>query len=512
MTNAYLSDTKRQFLLLFLAICFALAAILESYMILLSVCAIAFISFAITIYNILSHDFRFRFYLLSGLFGGLWLTLGFLISYSQSYDLNETTFRLLCADTLINNSTVDVSSYSLAFSYSLLYILFADFLSGAAFLKKAELKLLAAFQGIQPNSFFARNFKYFTLILSLLVSLYISVSFTGLFQIRSISNESMIETSLPWWHPLLTSLLSLFPPLVSIVIFTKIRKTAWVYLIATTGFLTGLYFALIAGRMFVIIYFAQLATSCLALRIFKQRLKLDLRLIMASIVLIFALYLIGLVFSFVQYIRWYTIDVNPILLVDWFFEFFNNDKGLLDSSIRDNLSSRPLLLWPLAAAISMTDNRPNVDYMYFQDIWNSFLNSIPGPLFLDKSSLMLNENLLYQYFPFADSNIDVADTPFLYAFASFGILGIFIYPLIISLGYYLSISIVVQISSLLSGFLRSFCLFFSISIFIAFSTVSCSEIQLTTIFRYLEIPVVFTLLFLPFIILKGLNRNVQLKH
>jgi hypothetical protein len=37
-------------------------------------------------------------------------------------------------------------------------------------------------------------------------------------------------------------------------------------------------------------------------------------------------------------------------------------------------------------------------------------------------------------------------------------------------------------------------------------------VQLTTIFRYLEMPVVFTLLFLPFLILKGLNRNVQLKH
>jgi hypothetical protein len=233
---------------------------------------------------------------------------------------------------------------------------------------------------------------------------------------------------------------------------------------------------------------------------------------MTVIVLMFALYLIGLVTSFLQYIRVSTTEVNPIILFDLFLNYLNYQSVLSDSSISDNLSSRPLLLWPLAAAISMSDNRPNIDYMYFQDIWNSFLTTIPGPLFPEKSSIIVNENLLYRYFPFADYNIDVADTPFLYAFASFGVLGIFIYPLIISLGYYLSISIVVHISSLLPAFLRSFCLFFAISIFITFSTVSCSEIQLTTIFRYLEIPVVFTLLFIPFLILKGFNRNVQLKH
>ena len=511
MTNAYSSDAKRQFLLLFLAICFVLAAISGSYLMLLSVCAIAFISFAVIIYNILSRDFRYRFFLLSGLFGGLWLTLGFLISYSQSYDLNETTFRLLYEEILIN-STVDVSSYSLAFSYALLYILFADFFSNATFLKNAELKLLAAFQEIQPNTFFVHNFKYFTSVLSLLISLYVSVSFAGLFQNRSISNNSIIASSLPWWHPLLTSLLSLFPPLISILIFTKTRKSAWVYLIAICGFLTGFYFAAIAGRMSIIAFFAQLATSCFALRIFKQRLKLDIRLITAFIVLIFALYLIGLVTSFLQHIRGSITEVNPIILFDLFLEYLNNENSLSDSSVADNLSSRTLLLWPLAAAISMSDNRPNIDYMYFQDIWNSFLNTIPGPLFPEKSSIIVNENLLYRYFPFADFNIDCADTPFIYAFGSFGILGIFIYPLIISLGYYLSILIVVNISSLLPGFLRSFCLFFAISILITFSTICSTEVQLTTIFRYLEMPVVFTLLFLPFLILKGLNRNVQLKH
>jgi len=479
---------------------------------LLSVCAIAFMSFMVIIYNILSRDFQFRFYLLSGLFGGLWITSGFLISYSQSYDLNETTFRLLCSDTLINNATVDVTSYSLALSYGLIYILVADFLSNATYLRKAELKLISAFQQIRPNTFFVDNFKYFTLILCLLISLYASVSFAGLFQNRSISNYSIIESSLPWWHPLLTSLLSLFPPLISIVVFTKTRKSAWIYLIIILGFLTGFYFAAIAGRSSIVVFFAQLATSCFALRIFKQRLKLDIRLIMTVIVLMFALYLIGLVTSFLQYIRVSTTEVNPIILFDLFLNYLNYQSVLSDSSISDNLSSRPLLLWPLAAAISMSDNRPNIDYMYFQDIWNSFLTTIPGPLFPEKSSIIVNENLLYRYFPFADYNIDVADTPFLYAFASFGVLGIFIYPLIISLGYYLSISIVVHISSLLPAFLRSFCLLFAISILITFSTVSCSEIQLTTIFRYLEIPVIFTLLFIPFLILKGLNRNVQLKH
>jgi len=129
----------------------------------------------------------------------------------------------------------------------------------------------------------------------------------------------------------------------------------------------------------------------------------------------------------------------------------------------------------------------NNGYLYFQDIINSTLNSLPRFVFQNKSQLLLQEALLYSYFPFSD--VDTADSPALYSFASFWLFGSLLYPLFILTLYLAFLRFAIFVSHLTSWYVPSI---FSLSPLVIFATNSYPELGTTGLIRgFFLVPAVF---------------------
>ena len=152
----------------------------------------------------------------------------------------------------------------------------------------------------------------------------------------------------------------------------------------------------------------------------------------------------------------------------------------------ENLIVRPLVLWPLAASISMAIKGLNSDYLYLQDIVNSLLNSLPRFIYPFKGELLLQENLLYTYFPF--SSVDTADSPYLFSFASFGLLGIIVYPLLIGLLYWTFLNIATNSIRMLTGISAFFSSALAFVVVSDFAIKSYGELATSGLIRQFLVP------------------------
>lgn len=124
-----------------------------------------------------------------------------------------------------------------------------------------------------------------------------------------------------------------------------------------------------------------------------------------------------------------------------------------------NLSTRTFVLNYLAQLIENTTYKPP---LLGQDLWSSFLNSIPRFVFNNKSSLLLNENLYNERYglPITDN----ADSLYFSAYGDFSWLGTFIYPLILFLVFNLALR---------------FLLFSKLPLFVNFGFAALTRLSLT---------------------------------
>jgi hypothetical protein len=125
-----------------------------------------------------------------------------------------------------------------------------------------------------------------------------------------------------------------------------------------------------------------------------------------------------------------------------------------------------------------------------ENILNSAIWAIPSTFISDKKHYPIQEDLFYKHFPVGTE--DTADSPYLYAYADFGYVGVFIYPVLLA-GFWFAVLLLIRrpyISSL--GVIVLGCAW--ISLF----TLSIGESAMTTWFVTLRdcvivLPFVFVL-------------------
>lgn len=450
------------------AIGMLLSAALDSYPVMSASVLFCLLVLLFDLFRLFVEGFCGRYFLFSSLSCGIWVSFGFLLSFFQ-IDHGQ----LLDFNSLFTASTVTITStsYSLATCYLMFFIACSSAVSRLTAIRQAEYK----FQFIVLKQL-ALSSRFHSNIVLLFVSLFgLIISAQNLVVVRGLSEDFKSDQgSLPWWYPLTLTLLSLFPVLIACCIKYDFRLASFRGFLVSMATIIGLYFAALQSRSSLLGFF--IIVPLVWLLLFRPLFKLTPKIFAFSLLIIlllsFLFPLFSIFFAFINYARTFRgVSIDPAQFLSLFTDFLSDSVFVADASARsaENLSSRPLVLWPLAASISMAINGLNSDYLYFQDLLNSFLNSLPRFIYPFKAELLLQENLLYSYFPF--STVDTADSPYLYSFASFGILGLFVYPLFIGLLYWSFL----QIASISINKSTGVFSFFSSAL--AFSTVSTFAVR-----------------------------------
>jgi len=133
------------------------------------------------------------------------------------------------------------------------------------------------------------------------------------------------------------------------------------------------------------------------------------------------------------------------------------DSGEFESKLSQNLSTRPFVLSGFAILLERLADEP---VLLGEDLWSSFLQSIPGFLFPGKYSLLTQESLYRARLDISEAELsDLADSYYLSAFIDFSWLGLFIYPVVIYLLFILTLRITLKSSSMLLHVLATGSLF-----------------------------------------------------
>ncbi|MCT0200791.1 hypothetical protein KQ313_14045 [Synechococcus sp. CS-1325] len=459
-----------------------LAALINNYHFLVFSNVICFGISIFLIFRLIANGQATRFFLFSSLSCGAWITGGFLQSAWNLLGQSRLDFiGLFRASSIV----IDVSLYALASAYLFLFIFFTALLSRLSFVRHAERQfdrhVIVRLRSV--------SLKLWTTLLFLSSLSLFMIAFLGLFSIRGLGEEYLSDQGiLPWWYVLIVFFIGLLPLLVSQVA-AKLRSFfSFPCFTLFFGFIVGLYYNSLTGR-FALLSFILLIPFCWV-AIQSPLLRFNSRqLTFLSIIAVTILALLPFVnffFAFINVIRsnrgLYT---DPFVLIASFVDFVASPSTVTTAIERsaENLTARPLILWPLAATIGMTINGGHSGYLYFDELINSALNSLPRFIYPFKSTLLLQEQLLYHHFPFA--SVDTADSPYLYSFASFGIVGSFIYPLVICLIYSLFLNFIV-FTSMLSFWLPTSIA--SSSALISLSIVSYGELPTTGLLRRFIVP------------------------
>jgi len=118
------------------------------------------------------------------------------------------------------------------------------------------------------------------------------------------------------------------------------------------------------------------------------------------------------------------------------------------------------------------------------------LNALPSFIYGNKGNLLLQEALLYEYFPFVTRyTIDTADSPYLYSFTSFWLFGVLVYPFLIALIYAVFIRILLFSSRSGHWLLPAI---FCVSTLASFAIYSYGEQATTGLIRAFLTPAIFS--------------------
>ena len=495
-----MSERATRTLLISLIIALALiSAATNSYYTLLFTSAFAACTFLYLLYRLFQNRQLTRFLLVSSLACGAWLSTGFLQSY---LNISKIEFPIENFPDLFTwtSTLVNPSLYSLAFSYAIAFILGMTFIADQTWLQKEEYEftlILRTYVIKAPTVLYQAILLLISIILS-----YVSTS--NLYAVRGLNENYYSEADiLPWWFVAVNIILGMLPVLLALMLQKgKHRMSLTSNLLLAYSIAIGIYYYLLMGRFGFLSYFLLIGSSSLI--IYGKKAKLTWSLVVKISLFLIALNslipFISNTFSYINILRYQTgLSLSPVEIIMGYVRFITSPAETYAAAQKANinLASRPLVLWPLASSIQMFLDNTNNSLIGFEDILNSFLNSLPRFIIPFKGELFLQEQLLYRSFPF--SYVDTADSPYLYAFASFGLGGILIYPVAVSVFYYLSLKVSKKVAhSMLPSFLKTYFLLFTLSQLLSFAILSYGELSTTGIIRKFVVIILIAIALLTF--------------
>jgi len=467
------------------------SSIFNNYIVLVWLSAICSLIFVCLIYDLLVRKQACRFFLISSLACGAWVSSGVVQSGIASATYGNTDFSAFFEGS--SWIRIDVRDYAISMVYLFLFILCSNQLSRAPWILKLERRLdveiISKIKTVNPTAW--------TILLLFLSIALMGIAWFDLFSIRGLGAQFFDQEQLPWWYPVITFLISLLPLMVSKVLINIKGIFSPSCFVGIFGLFIGLYFAALEGRGRLVAYLVSLLFCWILVAnpVLSISRKLLLRSFFFLILTAILIPFIQSLLTFVNYIRiergGYT---NPLLFVSAYFDFIGLPSQLQAAEIQanENLIVRPLILWPLAASMKMSWLGLNNGYLYFQDILNSLLNALPSVIYGNKGNLLLQEALLYEYFPFATRDtIDTADSPYLYSFTSFWLFGVMVYPILIALIYVGFIGILLFSSRSGHWLLPAI---FCVSTLATFAIFSYGEQPTTGLIRTFITPAIFSVL------------------
>lgn len=384
-----------------------------------------------------------------------WLTASFIHRFTLQKNI-AITLRTEIGDGL------SIEDYAVAIFYVTIFCAILAFLGSNKSLYRLEKKISYLLYRLQ----YSTTMNYMSWLLIFMVGFEFVLIVTGVIGQRTIVTEGYDEGTLPPWFVLYQSLLPgqiIFNALFLCLINKKgINKNKWYFFIFLLSFVTILFLFFNKGRSALVF---SLIGHCYWYFFFTKKKPPIFKTILVLLI-VYPLLSQALLFSnFIRSedsgldnYRGSAFEKMPIA-----FNLFLNSGKLRDAEKKrsaDNLSTRPLVAHPLALCIAMPSERKS--FTYGEEIINSLVWAIPGPLFPNKMEYPKQEALLYKHFPL---NLkDTADSLYLCAYEEFGWFGLFIYPALLTLLWTIVLSLPrsFELSGLIIAILVSFFLEFFI--------------------------------------------------
>ncbi|MXN91970.1 hypothetical protein GR160_12115 [Flavobacterium sp. Sd200] len=348
-----------------------------------------------------------------------------------------------------------IESYFLAIVYVSLFGAFICYLGSQEKVLKLEMwfcKALYDFQFVSTS--------HIVRCVAVVAGLSLLMILTGVVGQRNIVVEGYDEGKLPFWYVLFRSILPVITLLNAILLIKLLKnsnKIYWALLVFSILITTYMYFS--QGRrplVFSIIIFGFWYCFFLGIRPKLKRIIIIVVVLYPFIsqLLLFSNFLRGANAS----AEWQTASAIDFLPAAW--KSFNSSSQILEQeeeTTTNNLASRPLVATPLAMCLQYPEQFAS--YTLGENLINSIVWVIPGPLIKNKGDYPTQETLLYKHFKIGkDDEEDTSDSLYLTAYTEFWWFGILFYgwllyslwKLIITLSYnsklkgiYISISICV---------------------------------------------------------------------
>ncbi|MDO6739311.1 O-antigen polymerase [Wenyingzhuangia sp. 2_MG-2023] len=313
----------------------------------------------------------------------------------------------------------DLYNYVLAIIYITIFSCVLSLLGGIKKIKEGEALLYHKIKKIE-----ILDDKKIRVVLIFLFAIQMLLISLGIIGQRTLNIESFQEGKIPFWLPFFNT--SLFVYKVFLVLFAiRIKSFYSKRMIETLLYLAPIFFiSFSAGRRPIVYLFVFLIYWWY---LFGKTIKLKVAMIALLLMPV-----VSGVFVFSQFVRNYKIHFNSSAEgIDMFmeaYELFSNSPKIMekyeDESI-ENIAFRPLIAWPLSACFAYE----NKSFTYGENIFNSLIWVIPGPLIPNKKDYPVQEGLLYQHFKIG--TLDTADSLYLSAYTEFSYFGVLIYPLLI---------------------------------------------------------------------------------
>ncbi|SDD62270.1 hypothetical protein SAMN05216464_10298 [Mucilaginibacter pineti] len=335
-----------------------------------------------------------------------------------------------------------LTSYALAMCFISLFSLVLAFLSTNAKINKLEKKLFNLLSEIRNI-----NIQRIELIIFIVVIIEVALVASGIIGQRALVVEGLAKGEEPSWIPLYQSMLPVQVLLNSLLIAKlsapeKTAKSKRVWLIAIVSILMITFLCFTRGRGSLIF---SIVSHGYWFAFFTGKRPRILRLVIIIAVVYPILSQILLFNNFVRSsdsglsnFKGSVIEILPQALAK--YESSSALRAAASDKTTANLASRPLLAMPLAICMQF----PRPQFSYGENLRNSAIWAIPGPLFPNKKDYPVQEGLLYKYFPIGD--VDVADSIYLTSYTEFSWAGILIYPLLIYCLWNLVLTIIASVN------------------------------------------------------------------
>jgi len=427
----------------------------------------------------------FRFLLYFAHVTAAWTLLGQLQSFYSFYEIADFNFRLPYS-MQYGEYILEWNYLGVALSIILLYTGFLSLLATLSLVTAWEDKLKILFSSIfiRQTKALSHESAGLNICFSLL---YVFLVFTGALGFQRTNLDVAAGYTISWWSPVVAlaeqtiPLTGLLPLLIKPASnFHKVTSSLTIMIAFYVNFVTGrralVYF--IVSLIYCFIFFIPSIAN------------LKRHISVRTIVLVFALFtIVSQLTTAFQYIRTVgLVEVNPSLILDALRQFYSDPilfETIIDSS-QKNLVERTLVHLSLAAILKYGSQ---ADLLFLDDLVGSFLYSFPSVIVPFKNDLVITKAFVSQALDYGTDHF--VNLP-LYAYLSFGLLGMLVYPAVQLVIYLLMLwsckKAVVQTGSLWLLFLYG-------GFFVNMSTKGLPEGQSVELFRpvleFLAISLVF---------------------